>query len=131
MTAVDIEKPSPAQSQVERMSDAEFITPAVDIAEDAEAFLFSFDMPGVQSQDVDVHIENGSLLVEARPRSLGQDDRAYLLREHRPVGYRRSFTLNVPVAVDAIHAELKNGELLLRVPKAESLKARKIAVKTA
>lgn len=131
MTAVDIEKTNPAQNQVERLSDAQFITPAVDIAEDAEAFIFSFDMPGVQSQDVDVNIENGVLLVEARPGAGKQDDRTYLLREHRPVGYRRSFTLNVPVAVDAIHAELKNGELMLRVPKAESLKARKIAVKTA
>ena len=42
--------------------------------------------------------------------------------------YRRSFTLGNELETDKISAEVKNGELTLRLPKRAELQPRKIAV---
>ena len=40
--------------------------PAADVVEDADAYHFYFEMAGINSQSVDVRVEDGSLIVEAR-----------------------------------------------------------------
>lgn len=57
-------------------------------------------------------------------------DQQYLVREYGVGRFSRSFRIASPVEPDGIRAELKNGELSLFVPKAESAKVCKIAIKT-
>ena len=107
----------------------EYYFPAVDILEDNEAFTLKAELPGVETSDVDIHYENGTLTLEAKVNvDRATKKRNFLLREYGVGNFRRSFTISTPIDSDSIKAELKNGVLTLHVPKAESVKTRKIAV---
>ena len=102
--------------------------PRVDILETEQEVLLLAELPGVRPNDVDVRFENGELTIHGRrlPSNAGKK-RA--LWEYEPAHYHRAFRLSEDVAADRIEAELKNGVLTVRLPKAETAKPRRINVK--
>jgi HSP20 family protein len=102
-------------------------TPPVDVFENADEVLVVADVPGVASDQIDVHVENGTLTLKAR-RS-GESGGTALAREYDARDYARSF--RIPAGIDAanISAEAKNGTVLVRLPKIAAVKPRKIAVR--
>jgi HSP20 family protein len=102
--------------------------PRVDILETEQEVLLLADLPGVRPADVDVRFENGELTIHGRrtPSHLGKKRAQW---EYEPTHYHRAFRLSEDVAADKIQAELKNGVLTVRLPKAEAAKPRKIAVR--
>ncbi len=112
----------------ERIDQADVYTPLVDIAETNDAFILQADMPGVKSGDLDINFENGVLTIHGKAQPRQVRDQNYLWQEYGVGSFYRQFTLNTPVNVDQIRAELKNGELKLTVPKAESARTRKIQI---
>ena len=132
MSNTAIEKRENTQVNVpERLEQATYYTPLVDVIETGDGFTFLADLPGVKAGDVDVSFENGVLTIEGKVHPRQPAGQNYVWREYGVGHFYRSFTLNTPVHVDGITAELKNGELKLYVPKAESAKTRKIEIKTA
>lgn len=96
------------------------LVPTVDIFESDDAYLVRADVPGVQSNDVDLQFHKGQLRVEAtRNPTDGFLD---------PVSFQRSF--EIPEAVDStkISAALRDGVLELRLPKTPALTPRKIEI---
>ena len=102
--------------------------PRVDILETDQEVLLLADMPGVKSNDVDVRFENGELTIHGR-RFGSNSGKKRVLWEYEPAHYHRAFRLNEDVAADKIEAQLKNGVLKVRLPKAETAKPRRIMVK--
>jgi len=102
--------------------------PRVDILETEQEVLLLADLPGVKPSDVDVRFENGELTIHGR-RTSSHTGKQRALWEYEPAHYHRAFRLTEDVAADKIQAELKNGVLTVRLPKAEAAKPRRIAVK--
>jgi HSP20 family protein len=102
--------------------------PRVDILESDQEILLLADMPGVKPPDVDVRFENGELTIHGR-RTPSHAGRRRILWEYEPAHYHRAFRLAEEVAADKIEAEIKNGILRVRLPKAEAAKPRRIVVK--
>jgi len=102
--------------------------PRVDILETDQEVLLIADMPGVRPTDVDVRFENGELTIHGR-RMPSNAGKKRALWEYEPAHYHRAFRLSEDVAADRIEAELKNGVLTVRLPKAEAAKPRRINVK--
>jgi HSP20 family protein len=103
-------------------------TPRVDIYEtDHELTLFA-EVPGVRPEDVDLHYENGELVLRGhvRPRTQG---RAMLLEEYDEGDFYRAFNIHESIDASKIEAECKNGVLTVHLPKADAVKPRKISVK--
>jgi HSP20 family molecular chaperone IbpA len=119
-----------AQAVAEPMDERPCFTPRVDIAETNDAFVFRADVPGVAAGNIDVGVEEGVLTIEAKVQPRQSSEQAYVLQEYEVGDFRRAFTISTPINPDGITAELKNGELKLTVPKAESAKTRKIQIKT-
>src|SRR5690348_5683146 len=111
-----------AETAAQGTESAEVYAPAVDVLETNEGYLFYLDVPGAKSGDVDVTYEEQTLTVEAKVPARQPGGQAYIVRQYGLGPYRRSFRLATPVNPDAIRAQLKNGELVLTVPKAESAK---------
>ncbi len=103
--------------------------PAVDIFEETDHYLVKLDLPEVAIEDVDIEIENRTLVVRGE-RKLENEDRrgAYHRIERANGGFSRSFTLPDHVATDLIVAACKDGVLRITLPKKAESKPRKITI---
>jgi HSP20 family protein len=104
--------------------------PNVDILEKGDELLVLADIPGADSEKVDIHFEDGTLTIHAKvtPRQDPEQTR-YLLREYGVGDYYRTFQVSETIDASKISAEFADGVLMLHLPKAEAAKPRKISVK--
>lgn len=104
--------------------------PAVDVEETADELVFRAELPGVRREDLDVELEDGVLTIQGEKKYEKKEESAQgLLYERRWGTFNRRFTLPRAVASDRITADLANGLLTIRIPKAEEAKGRKIEVR--
>jgi len=121
----------PGQTPGERPGQETYYTPLVDVIENNDAFIFQADLPSVQPGEVDVTFENGVLTLEGKVQPRQPAGHPYVWQEYGVGHFYRSFNISTPVNVEGIRAELKNGELRLYVPKAESAKTRRVPIQGA
>ncbi len=116
----------PAQRE-ETRTVGRVLTPAVDIFESDDTLTLLADMPGVDKQGLDINLEKGVLTIngEVKMENRGKT----VLREFSPSCYYRQFKLSEHIDAEKTTAELENGVLTLKIPKAESAKPKKIAIK--
>jgi HSP20 family protein len=108
-----------------------FIPPADVIVADDGVRVY-MDVPGVSGEQLDIELENDLLTVRGErplPYEARDGGNQVTRRIERAFG-RFERTLRVPRGLDpdSIKASLKDGVLMLQVPKPESLKPRKIQI---
>ena len=106
-------------------------SPAVDVREEPEAWVFEVELPGVDPAAVEVTTDQGVLTIRGEKSSLrkeGQEGRWHAV-ERLTGNFRRSFRLPQSVAEDQIEAQFTNGLLTIRAAKAEVPKPKRIEVK--
>jgi len=103
--------------------------PPVNLYESADAYLLSAELPGVPSDAIDVSVEGNRVTLKGE-RKVEHPEDGSLHRAERPSGVFRR-TVELPIEVDAEKAEAvhRSGILMLRIPKAEEHKPRRIAVR--
>ena len=104
------------------------LMPPVDVIEDATGITLYADLPGVPKDRLNVRVEGETLLIDADlvlalPQDM-QASHAEVQRTH----FRRAFTLSRELDAGKVSAELSQGVLRLRIPKAEHAQPRRIAV---
>ncbi len=104
-----------------------YITPLADILETSEGYLLEAEMPGVAKDGLEVTVENGQLFIVGHRSPVATKGRE-LFQESRGLDYRRVFEIDPSIDAARIHAKIEQGVLALHLPKAESVKPRKIAV---
>ncbi len=104
--------------------------PPADAWESDDELVIEMALPGVAPDGVDVTFEKDSVVVSGEYTPL-DEERNWVLRERAHGSFRRRYGLNVPVDVDKAEAEVRDGVLVLSLPKSEDVKPRKITVKTA
>jgi len=103
--------------------------PALDVQEDKEKFTVNLELPGLKREDINVHLEDGSLIIsgERKSETLSEDTEVH--RQERYYGkFSRALTLPVAVAPDKVKAAFKDGILTVTLPKAEEAKPKQIDV---
>ena len=108
-----------------------YFQPTVDIFETKDELVLVADMPGVPADALNVHLEGDELSIEGRVRPEDYEGLKPLYVEYAVGGYFRRFTLGEMIDRDGIKAQMKNGVLVLKLPKAERARARKISVEAA
>jgi HSP20 family molecular chaperone IbpA len=106
------------------------IRPPVDIFETDEGITLQADMPGVTKDRVDVHIDGNTLIVEGSLEFDMPEKMEALYADVRSTLYRCSFVLSPELQTDRIEANLKDGVLVVRIPKRAELRPRRIDVQT-
>jgi HSP20 family protein len=93
--------------------------PIADVLETGEGYLVEVELPGVGAADFTVHTHERDVIVrgERRP-SVGSRPEAFHRVERRHGPFSRIFRLPEDVDAAAIAADLADGVLHLRVPKA-------------
>ena len=111
-------------------------TLGVNVREDAErdAYVLSALVPGLKSDEVNIQVLEDVLRIQGEYKRSGPVDKAdesnYLMRELPNGSFTR--TLRLPAAIDADHVEanITDGVLTLRLPKAESARPKQIKIKS-
>jgi HSP20 family protein len=99
----------------------------VDVKAEDEAYVLTAMIPGVSVDDLNIQVVNETVTIQGEIKSV-EDKGEYLLRE-RPTGHF-SRVLTLPDALDAskADADVSNGVLTLRIPKAEDARPKSIKV---
>ena len=106
------------------------MAPALDMAETDTAIDVRMDLPGITAKDIDIQV-NGNVLTVSGDRKEEQEEKGKTFhRIERSYGsFSRTVTLPCAVNESEVAAEYKDGVLMVKLPKSEESKARKIKVK--
>jgi HSP20 family protein len=111
----------------------EMTVPSIDVAETDEAIEVTTDLPGIKAEEVNVEIRNGLLTISGETSEEKKTEEGNGRKYHRIEGRTGSFsrTVRLPCDVrqDKVDAQLKDGVLTVKLPKAEEAKSKKITVK--
>ena len=110
---------------------AEFDGPQFLVRDAGDSLEISADVPGYQSEDLQVSFEQGSLVVRGERRESVPEGYSVHRKERSSARFARAFTLPARIDPDKIEASLRNGVLELHLPKAEEERPRTISVKAA
>jgi HSP20 family protein len=103
-------------------------TLGINVQEDAEgdAYVLSALVPGLKSDELNIQVLDDVVRIQGEYRA---DENSYLVRELPNGSFTR--TLRLPVAIDTEHvdANITDGVLTLRLPKAESARPKQIKIK--
>ena len=122
-------KENSVQTREETRENDKFIRPAVNIIETEEGLVLTADIPGATKEALDVNVEKGILTISAPAETSMPGTPAY--REFELGSYYRQFAIPESLDHEKAKAEYVNGILTLRVPRAETTKPKRIAVKVA
>ncbi len=103
---------------------------AVDVVENKDDFIVRASVPGINPEDLDVSYADDTLTIKGEVKSDNEiKENQYHLRERRYGSFARSIVLPTKIRGDAIEASYQNGVLTLRLPKADEVKPKRIAIK--
>lgn len=102
----------------------------VDLYREADRYVLTADLPGVDPGSVDVDVD-GQLLTIRAQRTAGGVDGVKWLTQERPTGsFLRQFSIGEGVDSASISATYDNGVLSVVLPVSERAKPRKVEVLT-
>jgi HSP20 family molecular chaperone IbpA len=107
------------------------LLPPVDVIEDSTGITLYADLPGVPKDKLSLHVEADTLTIEGE---LGLAVPEGMEASHAEVSlprYRRVFTLSKELDPEKVSAELTQGVLKLRIPKADHAQPRRIEINLA
>lgn len=107
--------------------------PALDVSERDDAVVVTAELPGMKSDDIDVSVQNNALTISGEKSERteeGEKEGEYYYAERRYGSFRRTIPLPADVDTENIEASCNSGVLIVKLPKSERAKPRKIPVKS-
>lgn len=103
-------------------------TPAVDLLETAEHYTVLVELPGLRRDDIQIQLRDGRLTISGvrREREAPLEQVHRIERGHGQ--FSRTFQLPVPVDAERITADLRDGVLVVKCPKATDGPMRRIHI---
>lgn len=104
-------------------------SPPVDVFDKEDEIVLKAELAGLGPDDIDIEVDDNVLTItgERRFEETVEEGRYYRL-ERAYGSFSRSLTLPQGAKADQISADFEDGVLQVRVPKADEVKPRKIAV---
>jgi HSP20 family protein len=115
-------------SKDEKTVPGRFYVPYTDVYETDDALTLVMEMPGVDRKDIDVSLENDVLRVQGNIDFSKYERMEPVYTEYNVGHYMRSFALSSKVDQQQISAQLEDGVLTLKLPKAAEARPRRIAI---
>ena len=119
---------------LDRLAEAVFGTtahPAVmpmDAYRDDDTFVIHLDLPGVDSESIDLTVERSVLTVHAERKRPADDEAERVVGERTYGVFSRQMFLGDTLDVDELEADYTDGVLTIRIPVAEQAKPRRIEI---
>jgi HSP20 family protein len=107
-------------------------TPLIDLADNGKEFVVKAEIPGINKDNLNIDVTEEGIEISGETKfEEKEEDKGYLRRERRYAKFYRSLPLPDKVVADKAEAELKDGILTVKLPKAAppERKTKKIQVK--
>jgi len=122
-------QPAPAEEDSNWVADQEGQL-TIDVYQTDSDIVIKSTIAGVKPEDLDIQINNDMVTIRGERRKEDEvRDEDYYYQECYWGAFSRSIILPVDVEANKSEAIMKNGVLTIRLPKAETAKARKIQVR--
>jgi HSP20 family protein len=103
--------------------------PACDVSETENAYFISFDVPGVDKDDIRLEVENQNLIVSGERKVEDEKKTEHGFYSEKSYGsFQRVFALPDTVDPDKIDAHYDNGVLNISIEKKEKTKKKAIEI---
>jgi HSP20 family protein len=103
-------------------------SPAADVYATARGYVLEIELPGLARDSIDIQVDGRELTVRGERHPLGGRSATYHRLERHYGPFARSFRFDADVDADGIEAEVCDGVLKLRVPKARARSGRRVPV---
>jgi HSP20 family molecular chaperone IbpA len=113
----------------EQTTESPVFIPSVDIFETEQDITLLADLPGVKPENLTIDLNDDVLTLTGDIEPYENPDEEDLMIEYEVGRYYRQFTLSEIIDQDRIEANLQDGVLRLKLPKAEKARPKKIEVK--
>ena len=110
------------------MSEEKYIVPSASMKERPDEVELAFEIPGVGKGEVDLHVENRTLVLKTRTTYQNPAGFKQVASEFERQNYAISVDLPETADPGTVKAELENGILGVTVKKRPETQARKIAI---
>jgi HSP20 family protein len=105
--------------------------PAVNISEDDKNITVEAELPGMDSKDIDISLQNNMLVLQGEKKFEDEQSQGNYQRIERSYGsFSRTIPLSSSVDEDNVKASFKNGILTVTLPKQEKAQGKKIAIES-
>lgn len=122
-------QPNAGERGAESTRNGPVFIPVTDIYETDQALFLALEVPGVDPAAVSITLDKRVLTIAGRSRAQVPEGYSLTHGEYRDGDYERSFTLAESIDGEHIEAELRDGLLRLKLPKAQPAPAKSIHVK--
>ena len=103
--------------------------PMTDIYETKESYVFKVELPGFRKEDIKVEFSGDTLTLRGERKQEAEANNENCHRLERSYGlFERSFTIPKNVDAKKIDAALKDGILMLTIPKVEEAQTKAIPI---
>ena len=111
-------------------------TLGINVREEDEAYVLSALVPGLKADDLSIQVLEDVVRIageykQSAPQSGSVDnanESSYIVRELPNGSFTRTLRLPAPIDADHVEANITDGVLTLRLPKAESARPRQIKI---
>ncbi len=105
-------------------------SPSVDVIETEDGFQVLCDVPGIEIKDISISVSGAVLTIKGEKKPAEPKNSTEAYRSEVKAGtFQRTLQLPLAVNADKVDAVLKDGVLIITLPKHEELLPRQISVK--
>jgi len=105
--------------------------PAINVWEHDDTVFAEAELPGLTTEDVNISVVGNELKLDGKRNEADVEGGSYHRRERGWGAFSRTLKLPYDVETGKVEAALRDGVLLITLPKAQAAKPRKIEVTTA
>jgi HSP20 family protein len=102
-------------------------TLGINVREEDDAYVLSALVPGIKSEELNIQVLEDVVRIEGEYKAV---ENQYLVRELPSGSFKRTLRLPVPIEAEHVEADITNGVLTLRLPKAESARPKQIKIQS-
>ncbi len=101
-------------------------TLGVNVRDEKDAYVLSALVPGIKADELNIQVLDDVVRIEAEYQA--DENEGYLVHELPSGSFTRTLRLPAPLDADHVEADITNGVLTLRLPKAESARPKQIKI---
>ena len=103
-------------------------TLGINVREEEEAYVLSALVPGISADELNIQVLEDVVHIKAERKA--EEENNFLVHELPTGPLTRTLRLPTPIDADHVEADVTNGILTLRLPKAQSARPKQIKIKS-